>query len=464
MKPQIFKTAILAMSLVTVLSACTETITEKIKYVPVEKGQSVDKNGRVILDINGKMAVDDLINVGEQLIGPYTFHLADRAFEMVLQKDPDNKKAQFYRAFLKRFMVTKGIYTRVKPYARRLMRITQHEKDIKSIPNHPLKTFLLDGKEDIESIGDMQNFLAEYRKANEAFRNFLFLNPDLDMDFYMNPSVFSQQIKENEANSCVVSYTDEGAKVDCDTTDIATIKINPADLLVLRQEAAGQILYFSLLTSHSLAGTDHVWKELEMSQRSVCTEHLSQFLSHTDTNGNPVYYNYPTYVCQQVGKSIPPSDVLKALEGIPAFGKLKKDHAFGLIRGLGADLSAAAKWVMKQQEKLCPHGVEFANSRKGKLFSSGICVNMSETERDIALLDEALRGPILAKHHVVGRDVEIKADYFAYFANPVQDLRQLFPATYDNCGNGTTLKDGTFGGMFPNGDADKLLETSNCRK
>lgn len=470
MKKQITK--FLAASVLVALTACNETKTkEKIVYVDkngnVIETQTEGKNGpRVELRIDEKMSSDDLIQVGEQLIGPYTFHLANHAFELVLQKDPNNKKAQFYVAFLKRYMVFKGILTRVKPYMRTNLQSAQHEKTIKSIPEHPLKSFLLAGQEDIDDLGDIQNFLVEYRDAVDYFRNFLKQNPDLNMTFTMNPSVFNEKIQENLQNSCVAEQQVDGSyKVACDTSDVATIKINSADVVALRQEAAGEVLYLTLLNSHSLKGTDRIWKNLENSQRSVCTQRTESYVGYYDSNNNPVYYNYQVQNCRAAGNRISPEEVMTSLEGVRTFGQLRTDNKMSLVRTLGADFVAAAKWVLDYQAQLCPNGPGQPQNRKGYLMNQGLCVdNASDMERTIDMFERVLKGIVRTDMRANdGQSVTTDLNIMAFFDHPVQDLRQLFPDKYDNCGNGTSLRDRTFGGVFPNKDANRfMLEKNNC--
>lgn len=93
----ILKTTVLATSLVLALTACSE------------------KEDKTKIHADASMKADELADAGEQLVSPYTFMLSDKVFDMALEKDPSNKKAQFYKAFVKRMMVLKGIVKRIAP-------------------------------------------------------------------------------------------------------------------------------------------------------------------------------------------------------------------------------------------------------------------------------------------------------------------------------------------------------------
>ncbi len=112
---------------------------------------------KVLITAQAQMEAEELAQAGEQLISPTTFHLADKVFKMVLEKDPRNMKAKMYRAALKQFIVQKGILARVRPlYVRQ-----GHEKEYallvrEKLRESPVKYWLLDGKEDITTYDQIQ--------------------------------------------------------------------------------------------------------------------------------------------------------------------------------------------------------------------------------------------------------------------------------------------------------------------
>jgi hypothetical protein len=52
---------------------------------------------------------------------------------------------------------------------------------------------------------------------------------------------------------------------------------------------------------------------------------------------------------------------------------------------------------------------------------------------------------------------ETEIRYLSLIDNPVQDWRQVGPLKIDRCGNVTGLGDQSVNGLFPKGDANKVL-------
>ncbi|HRO66684.1 MAG TPA: hypothetical protein PL182_03865 [Pseudobdellovibrionaceae bacterium] len=446
-------------------------------------GPKEEKSEKKIVQVTttSKMSGDELTEAGEQLVAPYTFHLADRAFEMALEKNPNDKKAQFYRAFLKRFMVNRGILNRVKPYARNHGNEAGLQQTIKSLPNHPLKTFLLDDKglSPIADLAGIQTYLTEYRNALQEFRNFVAKNPNVEFDIYLNPHLFEKTIAENLAGSCLTTDNKEGGfDVTCETEGIATLKMNVADLLVLKQEAAGEQLYLTLLTSYSMKGLDSFFAEREASKRHVCEKiersgaagdysnyyygSADSMVVSTDSQGN---WTQSGKRCDDVYPEMSTKDLYAKLASVPEALKLRKDNGLAEVKKIGADFLAAMKWVIKYQKQVCRTG-EAGNkaNRPGFMFSEGICAEtQSDTDQQLALFDQMLNGVIRTDQELEnGQIVKMDMDLMAPFVKPVQDLRNIMPATWTSCGTAASLKDPTLGGLFPRGDAGILL-TSECK-
>ncbi|MBX3040113.1 MAG: hypothetical protein KF789_05315 [Bdellovibrionaceae bacterium] len=399
-------------------------------------GSKDEKSEKQMLEVTttSKMSADELTQAGEQLVGPYTFHLADRTFEMALEKNPNDKKAQFYRAFLKRLMVNRGILNRVKPYAKNHGSISQLQEVIKGLPAHPLKDFLLDDKglKPIAGIDGIQDYLTDYRNALQDFRAFVTKNPNLEFDIFLNPHVFESAIRENLVGSCTSTNNQEGGfNVVCETEKIATLKVNVADLLVLKQEAAGEQLYVTLLSSYSMKGLEPYFKERE----------------------------------EEADSEISTKDLYAKLSSFPEALKLRQDNGLAEVKKIGADLSSAMKWVIKYQKQICRTGEEGNRAnRPGFMFSQGICAEVTtDSDQQLALFDQMLSGVVRVDQTLAnGQVMKVDMDIMAPFVKPVQDLRNIMPATWTSCGTAASLKDSTLGGLFPRGDAEALL-TGECK-
>lgn len=418
MKAFIYK-ALMSGAVIATLTACG--------------GQSGHQNvdTKELIQANQKtMDAETLADAAEQLVSPYTFMLADKVADMALSKDPKNLKARFYKAFLKRAMVMKGILKRVRPFAQTYGDIAQLDQNIKNFPNSPLRDFLLDGNEDIKTYSDIQDVLVKYAQAVNDFRIFLKNNEDMDLTLKLNPYVFEQQLKEDAVKNCVVEQNDsENVSVQCDLRDIAIKKLNSGDAVALEQMEAGEVLYYALYTSYSVEGIERILPK----------------------NG--------------AENTLSPQEQMSLIQSAPNLGRLRKDQTISLMTSLGADFSVAAKWAMKYQSNLCPKGYGVQGQRKKQLFANGICIrDMSEMQRTVTLLDQALRG-VINVNLLDGNNQERSADVnpFAIAKNPVQDLRLLMPNNFNACGKATSLKDKTLGGLFPNGDAEVfVLGDSRC--
>ncbi len=154
------------------------------------------------------------------------------------------------------------------------------------------------------------------------------------------------------------------------------------------------------------------------------------------------------------------------------FGTLRKTQGLSQLKALGSDYVSAVKYAFENDSVLCK---KFENEipnmdlprRKGFLFERGFCIDdKNKAAESIAKLEEALKGPVDVPVKIKDSNEEtIKINYFAILDNPVADIRTIMPAEYDNCGNATRLKDPSYNGLFPNGDAERLLANNpDCRK
>lgn len=425
------KTTLLASTVLVALTACT---IEK-KVVPEEKQT---------ITITGQMDGDELTEAGEQLISPYTFMLADGVFAEALKKNPENKKAQFYRAFLSSQMPLKGILTRMKPYLRAYGDIVEHEKTIRDLPESPLKTFLTSGKEDIRNLEDIQNVVSEIGQGYLNFRNFLKKNSNLNLTLNMNAGTFSKEIQKRAERSCLVyggapkvSSPDDlyeaqqeieqiaewngesDFKVECNFREAAIMKINSADVVPLTQMAAGTYLYFSIYNSYSFKG-------------------LETLLQNKETSKEVAY------------ETAMKSEALR----------LREDNGMKQLLVLGSDIVPAAKWAIQYQRELCPNGESTTTQRKGFLFEEGICIDdIGEINQSIVQLERALQGaiPVQIRNQEKDRMETTMIDYTVLAKNPIKDLRSLGLTGFNRCGELNAPKDKTLGGLFVYGDLDKYV-------
>lgn len=453
MKTKLMKSLILSTAVIAALTACERKVTQE-KIVTKSAFDDMSPTAQTV-QVSSNSAADELVDAGEQLVGPYTFPLADRAFAMALEKDSNNKKAQFYRAFLKPLMRSRGILDRLRPYARSWGNIAALDNMIKSLPESPLAKFLVDskGQAPIKDAQDIQEYMAGMRDDWNDLRIFLGRNSTVAFDVYLNPHIFSKEINQNVQDNCVVRENSDGFAVTCETKDIAKIKVNAADLLALRQSAAGYVVLLSLYTSYSVKGLDDLFKDLSAASVERC--------SQSETHWDEATRSFVTTAgqCVRPNRQLGQKEIYERVARVPTAGLLTKNQGLKFIKGIGTDFSAAVKWTMKYQRELCPNGVDGKNNRKGFLFSKGFCIeNSEETNKSLALFDAYLAGLVrdVTVETISGVEVKTDVDALALFERPVQDLRSLGVTSWKgDCATG--LKDKTFGGLYPRGDAETIF-------
>lgn len=373
---------------------------------------------------NDRMTSDELTSSAEQLIGPYTFMLSHKMAKLAYEKDPTNIKAGFIMYLTKRFEAYRGLYTRVRPLLKP-DQIEAYNRWAREFPNSPLKTFLMDSGKPITGVQEIQDVIGEYYSAVNEFRQFMIKYQDARFEIQMNPHVFEKEIKEEMVDSCQVQESIEnGTEVVCDHSEVATKKLNSADLLALRQMAAGELL-MGYYNSYSLNGVEK--------------------LSEIDPDG-----------------ALSSKETFAFLEKQSQFGKLRSDNTITKWKELGSDMSSALKWAIQYQKELCPSGHEDYNQRKGHLFSLGICLTLDGSENDarqfVTKLDQALGGPIaLDLENADGDSTKTNVDIFAWSKKPILDLRSIMPTSYNECGLPTSLRDNTLGGTFVENNYNQFL-------
>lgn len=399
----------------------------------VKEKEKLGNQEKLVIQTKPQMNADELVDAAEQLVTPYTFMLADKVLDQALEKDPTNVKAQFYKNFLKRLMVLKGIYSRVRPIITENGNIAEHNRSISNLPNSPLKKFLLEGKDDLKTEADMQNFISEYEQALEDLHVFLIRNADAEITLNLNPYLFEKEIKDEWGKSCVVVENSKDAtRVECDASAAATKKMNSADLMVLRQAVGYERMVWAIYNSYSLQGMKDLQKKF-------------------------------------AGKETTSMEQWEAIKNSEGLLKLRGQAKISAIKDIFGDLTAAARWAIKYQDRLCPKGSDVANQRRGFLFSQGLCIVTDAAQlKNLEIFEKAISGPVAQEvKDQDGKVIDtIKIDVLAWSRKAPQDLKTVIIPEIKNyaCNEKLQFKDKTFGGMLPDGDFDKIAPTHKCDK
>jgi hypothetical protein len=370
-----------------------------------------------------------LVASGEELMTPTGFMYADVVFGKALEQDPTNKLAQFYKSFLTYPMSMRGIATRIKPQIATADLNTRrdYKRFIGALPEGGLRTFILDGKEDLKVEKDIQGFFDEQNKALDTFRSYLKANKALALTL----NVTTWNVPGGEAISmCNVSEVANGVyEIQLCPSTVRAIKVERADFETLQQSVAGAQIYLAMLNSYDASGAITASKKLGGSPQT-----------------NEAVYN--------------------ELSKDPEFGKLRNSGAaLKAIVDLGMDGVAGVRWALSMQDQLCPGGIEA--DRSGYLIDKGICINQPKPPADsvetvLENVEIALSGNVIqvALGKPDGALSSIKPA--AVLTNPVQDLKALSPS-FDSCGFVVGLADSTINGLFPIGDGnDHLKQASSC--
>lgn len=382
---------------------------------------------------------EKLAKASEQLLTGQGFSYASDVADLALETDATNVRAQFVKAIIGPIMAYKGIYRRVKPLAdldkqssaKYAQAIAKFEAEV---PNSTIKEFLLDGPEDIKNESDIQNYLDSVADSFKAIRVFSKVNMSSELTFMASDTLFAAMQKRYSEACKIRELGKHSYEMDCPSSkNFMEIKMNRADFIAIQHIAAGFELYYSLVNSYNLTGS--IEKALNsQGQRQNAKNILEDLLQNKE------------------------------------FATIREGNGFRKVKEMGLDAIAGMRWVMQNQNSLCPMGKISAQNRAGMLISQGLCSDKSaapeQISKNIAQAQDLLSGKIfdnvaIHKKQINGTTVEeykttIKP--IALFETPVADLRTLMPTALDKCGNVTAIQDNTVSGLFINGDYNKILE------
>lgn len=383
---------------------------------------------------------ENLALAGEQLMSPVSFMYADMILDMALEKDSNNKRAQFYKTILKPIMQLKGVFKRVQPVVKTLNveKQSQFNTDVANLPESAMKTFLLDGQENISNEEGLLKFLDEQTKAWEDVRQFMKANKDLNLDINIMTLNGVEGALEQAAKECQaqqISSGKFGADLDCNYLRALKVNVSRADVEMLQQIAAGFQIYLTAYTSYSLDG-------------------IRDFVEKNEN-------------VQLTSK-----DVTSHIANNTTAGKLRH-NGLTKITEMGTDFISGARWALTLQDKLCPKTSNGVSVRPGSLFNEGLCIEETHddgksTEDTLKTLEKVLAGSLITMTYMnefTGLEETADTRPAALIENPIADLRQIvspIEKNFNECGDLVSVTDTTIGGFLPNGDANEIIMKSNA--
>lgn len=419
-----FKYIVMAVAM-TGLVACTskknESTSQKLDVASVISNPS----------ITAPEKAEKLALIAEQLFSLTNFMHSVEMADMALTLDPSNLRAQFYKQAAAPLMALKGLATRVKPTIKPEDRV-HYNQQIDNFPDSALKTFLLDGQEDIKNEKDVQGFIDSYITAMNNMRVFLKTYSNKDLTLNANDWSWSA-FHQHKLKECIAmqNYNGDYTEFHCPMKKAGQIKLNEADLKGLQHAYAGYQLFYTMFNIYDLSGMK------ALSEKSVNEEMTAKqswdFLSQ-----------------------------------YADFGVYRASSQLQLVKEMGLDFVGAYRWAQKLQKQLCPHGYETEKNRPGYLAHTGICVKSdNETSESLNLAEAILNGGLMQTVFTSDDgsfDYQTTVKPVLAFTNPVKDLKALKPQ-FKTCvidGYETEsvvqIADPTLNGLFPDADFNYILK------
>lgn len=378
---------------------------------------------------------EQLAKAAEQLLTVQGFAFASDVADLALQQDPNNLRAKFVKAILAPIMSQKGILARIAPLAEKDEELkAQYDEMMVNLenqfPNSTLKSFLLEGTPDIDSEKGIQDYLDSMANGFRALRLFAKQNKNSSLTV-MTSDLFFAAMKKRFEESCIVIEPYPGEyEYQCPSpVNMLEVQFSRADFEGVQQIAAAYELYLSLYNSYNLDGSIQV------------------ALDHKDQPSHPAA-----------------QEIIQELLQNRTFATLREGTGLKRLKEMGLDAITGMRWVIRNQNSLCPLGKENPRNRLGFLFNHGLCVqDPSNATRQLKHFEDVVSGKLI-KATFVGRggdryDTVMKPA--AWVDAPINDLRMLTPLKFNECEELTEVSEGTAGGIFPRADVNSVIKLRN---
>jgi hypothetical protein len=386
-------------------------------------------------DLPPKEKAEELAKAAEQLLSAEGLIQANEFAVLALKEDPENLRAQFVKVLSNLYLTERGIYARIKPLAEKHPEmIAAYNKSIEDLKEAEVKTpgltkFLFDGQPNIHTEADLQDYFDTTIQAIIDLRQFAIDHHDAEITIKNNGHLF-KNLSTRFASACEIKTTAENEyELDCPPNATRFyVTINPADFELIKMGTNWLILTFSIYNAYDLTGTVDVMK------------------------------NFPSFEREKKAQ-----EVYDALLKSEKVGTLRANSRLKQIKGLGQDIVLTFQWAMANQTSLCPYGRDSKRNRTGTANPEGFCMGAGY-QPFIKIISDIFSGTAINRTAARnGESYTAQVNWMGLFDNPISDLRKLGPWKYEGC-SVRQVGDPTLGGIFPNGDANKLLalEPGSC--
>lgn len=423
MKQSILKTTI--VSLFITLSACDSQHTVKDNKRTIDTG-AISANAQ----LSSEEKAERLALAAEELLTPDGFIYATDVLDEALKHDSNNKRAQLYRSLMEQTLALKGIFKRITPLMNQYPQLKQqHQLQVKSMENTTvLNAYLLDGPEDIQSEEDVQTFLDSFYEKQDAFRQFLIKNKDLEIT--LNYSAWLKEVTYTTEQKCKVFRAPNGQYelFNCEDYKPVSIKLNRADNETLQQYLAGGQITTILATAYKINGLARQL-DIGMVAKTSAQSVAGNLLANSES------------------------------------AKLRNTNRLLNVLSFGTDGIAAIQWAKSAQKSLCNDTHPDLPERPGMLFFEGLCLSKYSHQKKTALDQiSATVASAISGQHILARSgtFETTLNPSVVFTQPIQDLKKLKPR-FDDCDQLVNLDDKSVGGLFVKKDVVSYLTAVNTQ-
>lgn len=408
----------LSVGALILVAACAPSSSPKSTSLKISAGIVANSN------LPPAQKAEELAKQAEQLLTAQGFLQALDVADLALKQDPQNFRAGLIKAYLGTVMEMKGIVVRLRPLAERNPKaLENYKKTVAQIqneePESSLKKFLFDGQPDIKTETDLQLHLDRMSQALQNFREFLKANKTAEITVRAN-SALVPDLAERFVSACEIKETANlEYELICPPSESRyDITLNQADLAYLRDQASFLEIVISAYNAYDVTGAIDVAASMNKSNPQKIKDRLFQNKK---------------------------------------FGLIRNQQTLPKIKELALDYAAGLRWAMANQSTLCPRGYPDPQNRPGKLNNKGTCVN-SYFQPYIDSLESIMKGEVQTlESERNGKSHKTQMKPTVLLDQPISDLRSLNPTKIDRCAQILEVGDPTFGGVFPNGDANIVL-------
>jgi hypothetical protein len=440
-----------AAATASTMSGCTKSAPSPSEVVSQSQAAQLHQDAiklRALGDTAGatskdQQAADQYARLGELLLMPEGIEYADQMFAQAIAADPNNAKANFYKAQTEPLMTLRG-------YLPRIERLVVSEQDNKALEKLRMdieklhmpevsknSNQLPDGEKPFTTYYDVQRFARE--KLLPAFQASVDKLSKIDVSkspLQLNFTPARLQLKPvTEYN---YSYTYQTCANDPTTgwtctdysysgtyrngTDRNLFFVDKYDLKAIRSSFLAMVDSIRLSSAYS-------GKDSEFALRR-----LKAIDAIRRDSGLP---------------GLTAEDVVDTLNEFPSLFTLEPDQQLAPIAVSSAEAVTHALELAALRDQLC-NGTARTDDNS---VIHPICIEADAVDA-LKLGSNLLAGPaeVTLGKDSSGNAVKIVTDLAGTLKNPAKDLKTLLPTSFDDAGNPVDYPDATMGGLFPNGD------------